>query len=93
MTQTQQILQLLREGPKTLGQLRATPVFYEFRSRVSEMRAEGYDIRYHHIRKLGDCKGCGGVARACPAVMLLDACYKLHEEPVRVEANGQLEFA
>ena len=46
MRQADIILSLLRDGPKTLRQVAAHPsgVFYEFRSRVSELRAVGYVI-------------------------------------------------
>ena len=103
MTQAAQVIQLLKEGPKTLGRFRSTPVFYELRSRISELRSQGYDIRYHRVR---NCKAC--VAQAfvcadsvggqlnlsmCPARQHGENVYRLEAEPARVEANGQLVFA
>lgn len=94
MTQSQQILCLLREGPKTLRQIAAHPsgVFYEFRSRVSELRHEGYVIVHHRYRHCTYCleRGC---LDDCPARVAGQNIYKLEAEPARVEANGQLAFA
>jgi len=94
MTQSTQIIQLLREGPKTLGQFRNTTVFYELRSRISELRAQGYAIRHHKVRHCKACRFVDGEdfydPARCPASQRGDNVYRLEGEPARVEANGQL---
>ena len=90
MTQAAQVIQLLKEGPKTLGQFRNTPVFYELRSRISELRSQGYEIIHHRYRY---CDYCSMRRTDCPAHVIGQNVYKLHAEPPKVEANGQMAFA
>lgn len=97
MTQAATILALLRDGPKSLRQIAAHPsgVFYEFRSRVSELRQQGYDIRHHKVTM---CKACPSIdvltsPSSCPAFQRGENCYQLHAEPVKVEPSGQTVLA
>ena len=102
MSQADTIIALLREGPKTLRMIAAHPsgVFYEFRSRVSELRDDGFDIRCHRLTAAGLCRGCAGSARLteaqpvapspwCPAVALGEPAYQWHNH-TRIESGGQL---
>ena len=47
MTQHAAILRLLRSGPKTTNEILASPfgLASEYRSRISELRQQGYEIR------------------------------------------------
>ena len=97
MTQARHIIALLRGGPKTLPQIAAHPghIFYEWRSRVSELRQQGYDIRHHKVMM---CKACVSSdlltdPRRCPAFVLGENCYQLHAEPLQVGAKGQMVLA
>ena len=47
MTQHEAVLTLLRSGPKTTNEILASPyrLASEYRSRISELRGQGYDIR------------------------------------------------
>ena len=94
MTQADTILALLREAPKSLQQIAAHPagIFYEFRSRVSELRQQGYVIVHHKVKH---CKACevewSGVR--CPAMERGEDVYRLEAEPANVGADGQLLMA
>ena len=94
MTQARHIIALLRGGPKTLPQIAAHPghIFYEWRSRVSELRQQGYDIRHHRLRYCDYCSIRRQTA-TCPAFILGENCYRLEAEPVKVDATGQMRMA
>ena len=61
MTHASGLLLLLRDGPKTLGEIfHADGGRYcaEYRKTFTLLRQEGYDLRLHTIRKHGSCPGC-----------------------------------
>ena len=89
MTQAARLLLRLREGPATLAQILQVPgCAAEYRRTFTDLRKEGYEIVHHRLRH---CEYCSirRQSASCPAFVLGENVYKLHTEPVRVEANGQ----
>lgn len=89
MTQADRLLLRLREGPATLAQILQVPgCAPEYRRIFSDLRKEGYEIVHHRLRFCDYCSIRRQTA-SCPAFVMGENCYKLHAEPVTVEANGQ----
>ena len=100
MTHASGLLLLLRDGPKTLGEIfHADGGRYcaEYRKTFTLLRQNGYDLRLHTIRRHGECPGCSVMGfpapASCPARQRGEAVYKLHAEPPVVMADGQLVMA
>ena len=100
MTHASGLLLLLRDGPKTLGEIfHADGGRYcaEYRKTFTLLRQAGCDLRLHTIRKQGSCPGCSVMGFPavpdCPARQRGEACYKLHAEPPVLTPDGQLVLA
>ena len=92
MTQSQRLLARLRQGPATLNQLLDPQLGLqaEYRLTMTDLRHEGYAIIHHRYRY---CDYCSMRRTDCPAHVIGQNVYKLHAEPPKVEANGQMAFA
>lgn len=83
MTQQDAILCLLREGPKTLTQILASPygLAAEYRRTMTDLRKEGFVIRYHRAKT---CKCDPVFPICCPARVRGESVYRLESEPAGV---------